>query len=420
VTIAPIGRRLVVTAIAALSFTTATAQTSTGTIVGLVTDASGAVVVGAEVAIASSPTGFERKVVTSSDGRYAAALVPPGAYVLSARSAGLHSPALPVVVQPGATATLDIVLTPNPIVADTTVRAVARLAQDRQQIGGWIGRSAIATQPLNGRNVLELAKVEPGVTHPARVSGGRVFIAPLGAGLNPIPRVGFTRITVDGANIETPGTVGSLLQVSPDVVDQVQVSTASFDLSAGPATSGAVDVVTRSGSNQFLANAFSLYRDRRWSAAPVASRESPSSTPQFRRHQGGATMGGPIRTGIAFFFVGYERHEQRDVMAVELSDPRLRSLNGAFVSPYSGTLVNARVDVRSRWRERGVSSRMRASPSRTTSRPIRSAARRARRSSPASTRRTTACAASIGDAAGATQRSTSATTSRSGWRTPAT
>ena len=340
-------RRVAVAAIFTLAITTgARAQTSTGTVAGVVTDASGGVIVGAEVTLTSSQTGLERKVLTSGDGRYAATFLSPGTYVVAAQSPALRSQAQSVLVQPGATATMDFELAVDQIVEDATVRSVSRLGQDQQQVGGWIDRAQIASQPLNGRNVFELAKIEPGVTNPARLLGGRVFIAPLGAGLNPIPRVGFTRVTVDGASIETPGTVGSLLQVSPDVVDQVQVSTSNFDMSTGLATSGAVDVVTRAGGNQFHATAFSLYRGRHWSASPVASRDSGASTPSFRRHQAGATIGGPIRTDAAFFFFGYERHEQRDVVAVDLADPRLRPLNGNFVSPYSGTLLNARVDVR--------------------------------------------------------------------------
>jgi hypothetical protein len=190
------------------------------------------------VVVTNVRTGVERTLVTSDGGQYAAPLLPPGIYTARAQRRPLRIP-VDVVAGPGrmshdgrSGAHLEVTT------EAVTVSAVGRLRDDHHQITGWIDRGQIDQQPLNGRNVLELAKLEPGVTNPARVSGGRVFVAPLGAGLNPIPRIGFTRVTVDGMNIETPGTVGSVLQISPDVVDQMQMSSANFDMSTGLATSG--------------------------------------------------------------------------------------------------------------------------------------------------------------------------------------
>ena len=320
------------------------AQVSTGAIAGLVSDPSGAGVPGAEVTVTSRQTGVERVAVTSDDGRYAVAILPPGAYSVRGRHTPLTSAVLSTIVQAGQTSTVDVPLDAPATAEVVTVSAAALLRGDHHQLTGWVDRAEIERQPLNGRNVLETAKVEPGVPIPARVSGGRVFIAPLGAGLPAIPRVGFTRVTVDGANIETPGTVGTVLQISPDAVDQVQVSTANFDVSTGLATSGAVDVVTRSGGNQYRASAFTLYRDRQWAASPAIP-GAGGSTPSFRRHHAGGTLSGPLRINRAFFFAGYERHDQRDAVVLPSFDPDLKALAGQFISPTSGTLLTGRIDM---------------------------------------------------------------------------
>ena len=325
----------------------AAAQTTTGGVAGIVRDASGAVVAGVDVTVASEDTGLERRVVTDQGGRYAAPLLGAGRYVVRGAARGLRAQGRRVLVQAGMSATVDLVLDVASVSETVTVSGGDRLRFDHHQVGGWVDRAAMEHQPLNGRTVLELVKLEPGVLVPERLPGGRVFIAPLGAGLQTIPRVGFTRITLDGASIETPGTVGTLLQVSPDVVDQLQVSTANFDGSVGLATSGAVNVVTRSGGNDVRGSAFSLYRDRSWSALAAADPAgAPSQDPAFRRHQLGGVIGGPLRRDRLFVFAGVERHDQRDVIHVRPESPEFAAFGGTFVSPYSGTLFNGRLDAR--------------------------------------------------------------------------
>ena len=349
----PLRPRLLCAAILmALFADIASAQTSTGTIAGIIRDASGAIVSGAYVIVLSEQTGLERTITASEDGRYAVVFLTPGSYVVRAIKGALHSQPQPAFVQAGMSTTIDLVLVPAPLAEAVNVQASTRLKDDYHHVTGWVARGQIAAMPLNGRSVLEAVKVEPGLQAPAKVAFGRSFIAPLGAGTNVLPRVGFTRVTLDGSNIETPGTVGVLLQIPPDAVDQIQVSTASHDMSIGLATSGAVDVITRSGGQTFTVDAFSLYRDRRWSEFPGIETSVPIRTaPLFRRSQTGATIAGPV-SRRAFFFVGYERHTQRDLLVIAPTDPELVALGGTFSGPYSGTLLNARVDLQASDRHR--------------------------------------------------------------------
>src|SRR5439155_13360387 len=122
-------------------------------------------------------------------------------------------------VEAGTTTTVDVALEVGEVRETVTVRAVApMLRYDHHQVAGVVRREQIENVPLNGRNFLELAKLEPGVTSPVRASNNRTFVAPLGSGLQTVPRVGYTRITVDGANINAFHTIGASLQVSQDVV----------------------------------------------------------------------------------------------------------------------------------------------------------------------------------------------------------
>ena len=154
-------------------------------------------------------------------------------------------------VDAGTTTTVDLTLEIGEMLDTVTVRgAVPLVRYDHHEVSGVITREQIENLPLNGRNFLELAKLEPGVTSPVRGAFNRTFVPSLGAGLQTIPRIGFTRTTVDGASIHPLGTIGTSFQVSQEVVQEFQMSTVNFDQGTSPTTIAAVNIVTRSGSNQ--------------------------------------------------------------------------------------------------------------------------------------------------------------------------
>jgi hypothetical protein len=250
-----------------------------------------------------------------------------------------------VSVEAGTTTTADFALVVGDFTSRVTVQAtVPLLHRDDHQIGGVVKREQIENIPLNGRNFLELAKLEPGVTSPSRgAAGNRTFIATLGSGLQAIPRVGFTRVTVDGASINAFGTIGTSLQISPEAVQEFQLSTASFDLAAGLTTNGAVNVVTRSGSDEYRGSGFVSYRDHHLAAYPGLRRDPRNPHPFFQRRQLGGVAGGPIRTTRAFFIGSYERNDQTGVAGVQPASD-FAAIGGIFESPLVGDLVTGRVD----------------------------------------------------------------------------
>ena len=175
-------------------------------------------------------------------------------------------------------------------------------------------------------------------------AGNRTFIATLGSGLQAIPRVGYTRVTVDGASINAFGTIGTSLQISPDVVQEFQLATANFNVATGSTTNGSVNVVTRSGSNEYRSSGFVFHRDHHLAAYPGLRRDPRNPHPFFQRRQFGGVVGGPIRTSRAFFIGSYERTDQTGVAAVQPPSD-FQAIGGIFDTPLAGDLVTARADV---------------------------------------------------------------------------
>jgi hypothetical protein len=333
-----------VVAIAVLAVSAqAYAQTPTGGISGTVTDATGAVIRGAAVSIVNTDTRQLRTLATSDDGRFTAAALSPGSYQIAIESFGFKRLDRAVTVEAGTTTLIDVRVELGEVTQSVTVsRPASLIRRDHHQVGGMVTREQIDRIPLNGRSILELAKLEPGVM-PTRLTDGRVFVSVLGAGLQTIPRVGSTRVTVDGVNITTPGTAGVLLQVSPDVVQEFQIATVNFDAATSLTSNGAINIVTRSGTNAYHGSGFDFYRDDRLAAYPGLRRDPHNPDPAFRRHQFGVASGGPVRKDRLFFFASIERTDQTGVVSIQPLD-EFASFGGLFRSPYAGTQVNVRVD----------------------------------------------------------------------------
>jgi hypothetical protein len=330
----------------ALAARVAHAQTPTGTIAGLMSDPSGAPVAGAPLTIINLVTGRPRIATTSGDGRFIVDALPPASYQIVVELDRFKRVRRTANVEAGTTTRVDLALEVGSLSETVTVAgAPPLLHRDQYQVGGVVNRDQIETLPLNGRNFLELAKLEPGVTNPTRLADNRVFVSPLGAGLQTIPRIGTTRVTVDGASITTPGTVGIVLEVSQDVVQEFQITTANFDPSISLTTNGAVNIVTRSGGNESSAAGFFYYRDDGLAAYPGLQRDARNPDPFFRQAQFGGIAGGPLRKDRVFAFAGYERSDQRAVRSVQPRTPEFAWLGGIFPSPYNGNQATARVDV---------------------------------------------------------------------------
>ena len=325
----------------------ARAQTPTGSIAGVVTDATGAGVAGARITIANRATGLSRNLTTFADGDYRTVALPPGDYQVTAEATGFSFLERTATVEAGTTTTVNLQVQVGGITENMVVSNVAPLIHyDHHQVAGLVSRNQIENLPLNGRNFLELAKLEPGVTNAEPSTNNRVSVPVLGAGASFPPRFGNIRVTVDGANIVTMGNVDAILQISQEVVQEFQLSSVNFDPSTSLTTSGAINIVTRSGGKELHGSGFYFYRDHNLAAYPGLQRDPDNPDPFFRRSQFGYHLGGPIKRDRAFFFTSYERNDQTGVFSVQPRTPEFVALGGVFPSPFLGNQFNVRFDAR--------------------------------------------------------------------------
>ena len=323
------------------------AQTPTSAIVGTVRDAAGGVVTGAAVLVVNSATNGQRTVTTSATGAYRADQLPAGEYRVSARLAGFADSVTTVHLDAGAVATADVTLAPVTVTDTTHVEAdTSTVDRERTGVASVIGREAIDTLPLNGRNAFDLIAIAPGGSAPLRGGSSRMFFTTMGSGLQTPPRVGNTRVTIDGADVGVIGAVGSILNVSPDVVDAIQISTSSFDAVTGLTANGAVNLVTRSGSNQAEGRVTGLVRNHAFAAYPVLTHDAANPHPAVDRTQVGGEAGGALVRNRGFAFLDVERTSQKGAVSVDFPQaPAFSPLSSVVSSPFSETLASARVDV---------------------------------------------------------------------------
>ena len=330
---------------------TAEAQAPTGAIAGVVRDSSGAVIQSARVVVTNKDTGFARPVTTAS-GVYSAPALPVGAYDVTAEAPGFQPWKKQVTVEAGSTTTVNIILlsirTSDSAVVRTetvTVRGAEapQMHYGTSALGNVVTRLQIEGLPVNGRGLLDLAKLEPGTQQPTRTSNNRTLLPVLGAPAGQSGRA--TRVTVDGGSVMQIGNGGSALGFSQEVVQEFQISTVNLDLSTGVTASGAVNIVTRSGTNQLHGSGFLFFRDHNLSAYPGPERDPFNPDPFFQRRQFGVEVGGPIHRDKVFFFGAWERNEQRGVVSTELRDD-FAPLSGIFPTPTYVTQFSGRADVR--------------------------------------------------------------------------
>ena len=331
-------------AVVALCFTilgsVAMAQTtiSTGSIQGTVVDPSGAVVSGAKVIVSNRSTGQSITTSTNSSGVYTSGALNPGNYVVRVEAQGFKTAELPVTVQVGVTTPGSVGLQVGQ--ADQVVEVQGSALQvntEQATVQGVLSAQQIDTLPINGRNFLDLAQLEPGV----QIQDGGTF-DPTKNGFSSISfggRYGRTaRIEVDGIDISDE-TVGTTTQNIPaGAISEFQISQSSLDLSTELTSSGSVNVVTRSGTNEMHGDGFYLFRDSSLAAKLPGDTSSP-----FQRNQFGGRLGGPVIKDKLFFFVTAERIKQDLQAPVQPGDP-FGTLAGNFSSPFRDSQIMGRAD----------------------------------------------------------------------------
>jgi hypothetical protein len=303
---------LAVAAILCFMTSMAQAQTATtGQIVGVVTDPSGALVVGARVAL-TSDAGVRREGTTGSNGRYTFPLLDPGAYQLEVTQSGFASAKLKgIVVQLTGSTVADVALKVAGAPTTVSVTGESPLVQTESSARGTvIDETQVRDLPLPTRNFQQLLALTTGT------SGSIENSSELGRGDAPLyvngQRAVSNSIVVNGIDANSIGT-GSLPNLSVPSVDSLQefiVQTSMYDASAGRNAGGVVAAVTKSGSNRFHGNAYEFLRNTVLDANNffLNGYEDGVVTPRptYRRNQFGGTLGGPLLKDRAWFFISYQ------------------------------------------------------------------------------------------------------------------
>ena len=290
----------------------ASAQLSTASMFGTVTDPTGAALPKASVTLTQTDTGFVRTVVTNADGTYRADFLPVGPYKVKVEAAGFKTLEREgVVLTVTEDAHLDLPLQTGGATQTVEVTAdIPLLNTGNSVLGRTVDNVEIDNLPLVDRNVYQLLDLVPGVqNNNAAGSGGNGgVINPLGYPEQHVKINGSTDSGVGqvsyyldgGSNMTGVRNTGNPLP-NPDTISQFRVDTNNFSAQFGRNSAGVVSVLTKSGSNQFHGSVFEFYRDRNLNAT---THLQPSKTP-YNQHRFGFTVGGPVLHDKLFFFGSY-------------------------------------------------------------------------------------------------------------------
>lgn len=316
-----------------------------GSIQGTITDTSSAVISGASIRIAATETGAVVTVTTDASGFYSVGPLNPGNYRVTISAAGFETLVVNTVIRT-ATATpgsFQLKVGSQTQTVEVTAGAV-QLNTDQPSVSGVITPQQFESLPVNGRNVLDFAQLQPGVQLQAGGSADGGF-DPTKAGYSAVSFSGIsgrtTRILLDGQDV-TDETVGTtIFNVSQGSIGEEQVTRATADPSTEVTSQGSVLLATKSGTNQFHGQIFEYFQDQRAGAATFEGNSNP-----FQRNQFGGSVGGPIVRDKLFFFGNSERLKQDQSAPISLG-PNFTAIQAQFPnvgSPDRDTYSDGRID----------------------------------------------------------------------------
>src|SRR5215467_1891580 len=276
------------------------AQVDHGSLNGAVTDASGAVVAGAKVEVSSGATGFRAQALTGTAGTYQIPLVPVGTYTVTISKTGFRTVEYKDIELTLGQRTIDARLAVSALTESVQVTAVAEtINRTSAEVGGLIGSEQIKEIPVSGRNWASLMLLAPGAVNYS--DGSQRNIRFNG---HSIDDANYTFDGIDNNGVqEQTQKAESRLNIALDSIAEFRVSTAAYTAESGAAGGVQVQVVSKTGTNQFHGGTLYALRN---DALDARSPFDGSSLPPFTLHQFGANLGGPIKKDKAFFFANYE------------------------------------------------------------------------------------------------------------------
>jgi hypothetical protein len=286
------------------------AAQATAAIVGTIRDSSGAGVPGASVSVSNVRTGYTLKRTTGTDGTYSIPLLPVGEYRLEVEASGFQRYVrVGIVLAVNDRATVDATLQIGELTESVTVSAAATLLETQSgTLKGLVEQQKIVNLPLNGRDMTQLVAIQAGVIKTADSSAGGEGIA---FAVNGSRQNGVYYLLDGGYNTSTYRNWSGTFP-NPDAVQEFSVQRSNFSAEYANATGAVVNVVTKSGTNDYHGSVFWFVRNAEFNARNFFAPRRDT----LKRNQFGATLGGPVIRDKLFFFGAYQGTRLR-------SDPQL-------------------------------------------------------------------------------------------------
>ena len=321
-------------AVAVLCPAMALAQSYTGTIIGSIKDASGAVVPRATVTITNEQTDRQETVTSDLEGRYTSLPLTPGPYRVEASLQGFRRAARSnVTVQVNSTAIIDFTLELGELTDAVEVSANATLLETNTgTVGKVVDNRRILELPLNTRNVYSLIFLTPGVAGSIGNNYNSMSYTVNGA------RPTMMDTVIDGVTASFPtvnGFTGISVFPSVDAIQEFKVLGANYPAEYGRSLGSVLNVVYKSGTNEFHGSGYEFFRDSAFDANNFFANRAGQPLGDFRRSQFGGVLGGPIRRSKMFFMTSFEGLRERRQSQTTTTVPTLAQRNGDFSQTFA-------------------------------------------------------------------------------------
>src|SRR6516164_8781454 len=302
--------------LALLLFTLHSHAQGLGSIVGTLTDSSGASVASAEVTVTQTGTGFSRETTSNADGYFVLSSLSPADYTLAVKAQGFRSMRQTLTLLANQTLTANLQLAVGAESQTIVVEGYsARVDTSTSTLAQVVEQERVTGLPLNGRNVAQLVLTVPGAVNApnggADQGATKTFPSAVTYSVNGA-RQNTISYQLDGGNYIDEYTNVNQPFPFPDNLQEFSVQTTNYSAQYGENAGGVVNVVTKSGTNAFHGNVFEYVRNPIFNAQNFFA--TPTAQDQIKRNQFGGTFGGPIIRDKTHFFVGFQETKFRNLL----------------------------------------------------------------------------------------------------------
>ena len=306
------------------------AQSTGGRILGRVSDSSGAVLAGVTVTATNEATGVSRTALTNDSGDYVLVSVQPATYTIQYELTGFKKN-----VQKGILVDVNQVVTLNSTLQIGGSQEVVEVTSEAPQVdtsstqlGAVINDRSVNELPLNSRDTYQFLQLQPGVQAQLGNGNGSLFYGSQDVGSVSVNggRTRSNNFSVNGGDANDQFVNSPTVEPTPDSIEEFRVITNAFDAEYGRNSGSVVNVITKSGTNNFHGNIYEYFRN----TVLDARNYFDITRPQWNQNQYGGTFGGPVKKDRTFFFVSYEGRRVREgltgqAVAVPTGTPSLTS-----------------------------------------------------------------------------------------------